>query len=98
MDLCIAQLWPRPGECAIPVDHRRHCAGLRPCLTVMLKVLCGERARTAAAHQRPGAHGEVVGREARLRKARQLEERYVPTAQNLPRITVDVPQEHHGMR
>src|SRR5947208_6761537 len=82
---------------AIPADHARKCAALRPSGAVLCKVFRRKRLRTAGAQQHACARIKVECRENPLREPRNLKKKDVPTAQHLPRSRIQKTAHDGGM-
>ena len=97
-DVLVLKFDPSAEEGAIPVDHAGQSAGLRPGAPILGEVFSREGARAAGVEERVRAKAEVEGGEKRFRQPGELEEKHVPTAEELTRMRAEEFAHHRRMR
>src|SRR6266478_6694500 len=85
-------------EGAIPVDHAGEGAGLGPSSAILGEVVLGESAGAAGTQKGSLADAEVECGEEGFGQPGKLEEKHIPTAEELTRTRAEEFSHHRGMR
>ena len=83
---------------AVPVDHARERAGLRPCGAVLGEIFVRESVGAAGADKRADGEAEIEHGERGFWNKRELEEEHVPTAAKLLAVCLQVAAHYARVR